>query len=614
MPTDPMPEPLYIDAPGGPVFAVYHRPADAAPAGRPAVLFCAPWGWNETVSYHSRRTWAEALAEAGHPVLRFDLPAVGDSAGAPAEADLLDRWIAAVGAAATRLAELAPGRELVALGMELGGLLALEAARGEAPIDAIALWAMPKGGRGFVRTVQAFSAMQRWAGGPDGDSPLPEGWIEAAGFVLSAETSAALRKLKPTAGEPPAGVARFLVLGRDEIEPEADLVAHLGSAGAAVEADLGPGWDDMVLHPGYTVPPPLVMERLAAWLTQGDRDGVPPAAAVGEPADRAGLGAGSPGSESVLVDPDAGAWHERVLDGLPADSFGVLADPAGGAPPADEPVVLFLNAGAVRHIGPNRIWVDSARELAGRGVRSVRLDLAGIGEADGPSARFAEISEFYDPGFGDQVVAILDALERAGVGRRFVVVGLCSGGYWSFRVSLRDPRVVETVLLNPGALRWRSSLVMEQHGKGLGMLASGRLWKKTLRGEFEAKQIRAFLELAMRRLSQIARGLLRRLRGGGEEGQPLERSSEIEEDLDALRDKSVPAVLAFSQDEMTAEELRGFGIFDQLARWPNLTAVELPGVDHALASTSAQEAARELIGDVVAGDALRAARAQAGSR
>jgi alpha-beta hydrolase superfamily lysophospholipase len=590
-----MPEALYIDAPGGPVFGVFHRPAEAAPAGLPAVLFCAPWGWNETVSYHSRRSWAEALAEAGHPVLRFDLPAVGDSAGAPAEAGLLDRWVGAVGAAAARLAELAPGRELVALGMELGGLLALEAARGGAPIEAIALWATPKGGRGFVRTVQAFSAMQRWDGDPDGDSPLPEGWVEAAGFVLSAETSTALRGLKPTASPPPAGVGRFLVLGRDEIEPEATLVEHLGSAGAAVEADLGPGWDDMVLHPGYTVPPPAVMERLAAWLAGGVREGAPAATAVGEPA--------------RLVDPDAGAWREEVLAGLPADTFGVLADPAGDAAGATgDDVVLFLNAGAVRHIGPNRIWVDSARELAARGVRSVRVDLAGIGEADGPSARFAEISEFYDPAFGEQVVAVVDALERAGVAKRFVVVGLCSGGYWSFRVSLRDRRVAETILLNPGALRWRSSLVMEQHGKGLGMLTSGRLWKKTLRGEFGARQIRAFLELALRRLAQLARGVLRKLRGGGAAGQPLERSAEIEEDLDALRDKGVAAVLAFSQDEMTESELRGFGIFDQLERWPNLTAVELPGVDHALASTSAQEAARELIREVVAGDADRAAR------
>ena len=74
--------------------------------------------------------------------------------------------------------------------------------------------------------------MQAWEGGPDGDSPLPEGWIEAAGFVLSAATAAALRTLKPATAEPPGGVARALLLGRDDAEPEQVLVEHLRAAGA----------------------------------------------------------------------------------------------------------------------------------------------------------------------------------------------------------------------------------------------------------------------------------------------------------------------------------------------------------------------------------------------
>ena len=37
-------------------------------------------------SYRSRREWAERLALAGYPTLRFDLPGSGDSAGAPSKA------------------------------------------------------------------------------------------------------------------------------------------------------------------------------------------------------------------------------------------------------------------------------------------------------------------------------------------------------------------------------------------------------------------------------------------------------------------------------------------------------------------------------------------------
>ena len=46
-----------------------------------AVLFCAPFGWEDMGSYPVRAVWAQRLAAAGHPVLRFDLPGTGQSAG-----------------------------------------------------------------------------------------------------------------------------------------------------------------------------------------------------------------------------------------------------------------------------------------------------------------------------------------------------------------------------------------------------------------------------------------------------------------------------------------------------------------------------------------------------
>jgi alpha-beta hydrolase superfamily lysophospholipase len=571
-----MSRPLYFDTAEGPLFGVYHAPApEHAGEGRSAVLFCGPWGWNESVSYHSRKLWAEALAGEGHPVLRFELPAVGDSSGRPDEADVVPRWIDSVGVAAERLAALAPGREVAVLGMELGGLLALAAAQAGAPIDALALWAAPRDGRGFLRLVKAFSRMQRWEGGPDGESPLPEGAIEAAGFVVSVETGEALRALKPTTAEPPAQVRRVLVLGRDESAPDAKLLAFLETGEAAVEGAPGPGWDDMVLHPSFTVPPPQTMATLATWLAAGAREGAGPTVDV--PAGAA------------LVEHEG--RRERVIEDLPPQAFGILTEPADGAH-GDETVVL-LNSGAVRHIGTNRGWVDLARELAAHGVRSARLDLAGIGEADGPTARFAEVSEFYAADFGVQIGEVLDALERAGLGERFVVIGLCSGGYWSFRTALGDKRVSKAIMLNPGALRWRNSMVFENDGKGISMIAQPRLWRKLLRGEISPAKVGAFLDLAIRRLVKMVRHGFAGVRRQGE--PPAGRIPGVEDDLDLLRDRGVGVVMAFSEDEVTHDKLVEAGIYDQLERWPNLRTVDLPGVDHALAPTSAQAAARRLI-------------------
>jgi pimeloyl-ACP methyl ester carboxylesterase len=574
------PFPIYIGAPKGPLFAVFHPPAAGrAGEGKAAVLFCAPWGWNETVSYRSRRDWAAALAAEGHPVLTFDLPGVGDSAGSPRDQGLVERWVDAVGAATERLAAIAPGREVAVLGMELGGLLALEAARRGAPIASLAVWAMPRDGRAFFRATKAFSRMQRWGGGPDGDSPLPDGWIEAAGFVISAATAAALQELTPTESSPPAGLRRVLVLGRDQIAPDQALIDHLVGAGIAVDGAPGPGWEKMVAHPGYATAPPETMQRFARWLSASAARG--DASALDQPK----------GAEA-LIEVGDGTIRERPLDLMPAGTFGILAEPTD-APGADH-CVVFLNAGAVRHIGPNRIWVDSARELAAAGVRSVRVDLAGIGEAAGVSARFAEVAEFYEPEFGEQVEAVIGALERAGLGRRFVLAGLCSGGYWAYRLGVEDERVERIVLLNTGAFIWRHSLVFEYDEKGISMIGQGRLWGKLLRGEFDLKKIRAFAYLVAKRLRQTGRELYGRVRGRSDL-ERSERSPRLEAEFDLLRDRGTAVSLGFSADEPAFADIERNGIVADLARWPSIELVELPGVDHALASTSAQAAARKLL-------------------
>ena len=72
--------PFYLSGGGEPVLSLFH-PA----AGDVAVLMCPPFGWDDICSYRSRRDWAERLATAGYPALRFDLPGTGDSIWARGE-------------------------------------------------------------------------------------------------------------------------------------------------------------------------------------------------------------------------------------------------------------------------------------------------------------------------------------------------------------------------------------------------------------------------------------------------------------------------------------------------------------------------------------------------
>lgn len=104
--------------------------------------------------------------------------------------------------------------------------------------------------------------------------------------------------------------------------------------------------------------------------------------------------------------------------------------------------VLF-NAGVLHRVGPRRVNVRLARNLARRGIPSLRFDLRGQGDSARPDGRL---------GYEAQAVADLrlamDRLaEEAGVGR-FALLGFCSGGPHAYAAALADDRVAGLFLFD----------------------------------------------------------------------------------------------------------------------------------------------------------------------
>jgi len=216
---------IWLRASPDAVFGTFHDAA-SGPDSATAVLIVGPWGWDEITSYASRRAWAERLAADGHPTLRIDLPGIGDSAGTPSDPARLDAWTSAIGAAAAWLAAR-PGVDRVALiGLGLGGLVAGKAIADGAPVDDLVLWAAPSRGRAFLREQRAFAALQSdrysLSGEPE-PTVLPDGWLEVGGFVLAAETIAAIAPLE--LDQLPHGrLQRALLLQREGLARDAALV------------------------------------------------------------------------------------------------------------------------------------------------------------------------------------------------------------------------------------------------------------------------------------------------------------------------------------------------------------------------------------------------------
>lgn len=143
--------------------------------------------------------------------------------------------------------------------------------------------------------------------------------------------------------------------------------------------------------------------------------------------------------------PDHGLKEEPLQFGEAGRLFGILTLP--DRPPSHAqalPVFVFLTAGFLHRVGPLRLHVRLARELARLGFSSLRVDLAGAGDTP-PRPASMSYEQSVREDFKD-IVGVLDSrLARPSL----VLAGLCSGADNAVMLAIREPRVVGLVLLDP---------------------------------------------------------------------------------------------------------------------------------------------------------------------
>ena len=65
--------------------------------------------------------------------------------------------------------------------------------------------------------------------------------------------------------------------------------------------------------------------------------------------------------------------EHAFLFGETKSLLGITTEPAAGAGDSSHPAVVLLNAGLVHRIGPNRLYVNTARRLADAGFTVLRF-------------------------------------------------------------------------------------------------------------------------------------------------------------------------------------------------------------------------------------------------
>ena len=118
--------------------------------------------------------------------------------------------------------------------------------------------------------------------------------------------------------------------------------------------------------------------------------------------------------------------------------YGVVHDPGGTAKRG----VLMVAAGAYR-VGPHRLFVLLARDLAADGIPVMRFDYQGQGDSEGAGA-FDFDSLMHDIRSAiDCFTSVVPGIERV------VLWGLCEAAFNSMLYARSDPRVDGLVLVNP---------------------------------------------------------------------------------------------------------------------------------------------------------------------
>jgi pimeloyl-ACP methyl ester carboxylesterase len=265
---------------------------------------------------------------------------------------------------------------------------------------------------------------------------------------------------------------------------------------------------------------------------------------------------------------------------------------------------VFLTGRAVRHVGPNRIWVRFARELAKQGFATLRLDGRSVGDSDGDGNGLMPNEEYYQSHIYDDIEDVMQQATAQGA-RRFVMSGICSGATAAYQVAWRRDDVRGIVLLNLLQLKTDAEedhdRMFDQVGKFvlrkdvlLNPASYKRLWKQGLPPKIrEMAFSRAMVLAPLAKVRAVAKRLI---------GKPEE--SYIVRGYNELANKPVEIDMFLSDSRSMSFIDRHFGAeLEKLD--PKVRVHRVYQADHTIQPLFAQDRFFELLREAI----LRVARA-----
>ena len=560
-----------------PLFGWLH-PGDCAEP-RLGVVVCSPLGYENLCCHRTLRRIAELFAGHGVPAVRFDYDGTWDSAGSDLDPARVSAWTSSVEAAIDALRSATGVDRICLVGIRFGATLAALAAQRRTDVAAIIAIAPVVDGRRYARELRALaatSAVDAYTNGGDHQ--------EAAGFTMTSQTRDALAALGP-ANLVPRTKTQFLILERDDLPADERWPSALGDAGMPVTRERFDGFAQMMFDAHDAKVPQMALQRALEWLLLV-RDGAPSASS-----DDGTRRSCDPRRVFRARADLPGQLTEEVLQpGGKPRGFAIASMPGSSSGSQGRPLLMLLNSGAVHHVGPYRLFVGLARQLAASGVTVVRYDLPAIGDGDADPERLDD-APYPATAVEDIHRALADLVKRFAPSE-IHFGGVCAGAYHSLKAAQKGLVARSIVVVNPLTFFWKPGLPLDarefqvtaEAARYQRTLFEPAAWIKLLRGEVEVRPIlRTFTRRLGTRLHHIVRELKRAL------GWQLE--DDLAAELRVIAQRGTRVEFLFSENEPGLAMLREQGgrTVGRLERHGVLTIETIAGADHTFSTLAPRE-------------------------
>lgn len=394
------------------------------------VIICNPLGYEYSHTHRTVRHLSNHLSSKGYATIRFDYNGTGDSASDLFATERINTFLKNIDSVIDILKRQTGVEKICLIGLRLGGSLAASYCN-HSSIDSLVLWSCYTKGRTYIRETKALEKLASHSNNSG------KKFIDSGGFIVTAETEKELQQVN-LLKQSYLIKDSVLIIERDDLPTSDKLLDILKEKNIPSEKYLMTGYLDMMAEPHQTKIPKTTLTKISSWLGDKESD--------------AKLHLSQQQKNWFCQFPTAN--HEAIAETICLQQesrlMGVLSRPASNLQAnKDKTLVLLANSGSVHRVGPNRVYVELAREASIAGFSVLRFDLSNLG--DSVVGEPTNENHPYPFSSTQDIANTISYMKKHFGYKKFILAGLCSGAYSVFHAGLQLPKsanICEVIMIN----------------------------------------------------------------------------------------------------------------------------------------------------------------------